>query len=356
MNGRIYDPLMGRFMSADPFIQAPFELQSHNRYAYVMNNPLGYTDPSGYFSWGGLFRAAAQATVVAVGGYYGGIARAIIGYKAQNNPRAQSLAITVASIGCGGYAPVCAGAGQAALATSYGASESQAWNVGARAGATAWVFQLAGEVTPNDPSSWARYGAHAAAGCVTSAGHCSQGAAAAVLGKWVTNNTRDWGAGIAQGTAAAVAGGVGSVIAGGKFENGAKTAAFGYLFNQMRSKNYKDQRLNMADRAAGIPQSERAEPGSAGLLMQAVMPVTMAPLMVDPIGGSIDAQIEYGLKVDQLNEMAVRRSVYLGGKLVDTVIDWVVVKAAELTVTPKPPLNNTKPLPDYPRCGKGGGC
>jgi hypothetical protein len=170
-----------------------------------------------------------------VGGYYGGVAGAIIGYKAQNNPRAQSLAITVASIGCGGYAPVCAGAGQAALATSYGASESQAWNVGARAGATAWVFQLAGEVTPNDPSSWARYGAHAAAGCVTSAGHCSQGAAAAVLGKWVTNNTRDWGAGIAQGTAAAVAGGVGSVIAGGKFENGARTAAFGYLFNHCAS-------------------------------------------------------------------------------------------------------------------------
>lgn len=48
MNGCVYDPVAGRFMSADPQIQDPLNLQSYNRYAYVMNNPLGYTDPSGY--------------------------------------------------------------------------------------------------------------------------------------------------------------------------------------------------------------------------------------------------------------------------------------------------------------------
>ena len=57
MNRRIYDPLIGRFMSADPFIQAPENLQSHNRFSYVMNNPLSYTDPSGYFSLKKLFKA-----------------------------------------------------------------------------------------------------------------------------------------------------------------------------------------------------------------------------------------------------------------------------------------------------------
>jgi RHS repeat-associated protein len=46
MNGRIFDPLIGRFMSADPYIQAPGNLQSYNRYSYVMNNPLAFTDPS----------------------------------------------------------------------------------------------------------------------------------------------------------------------------------------------------------------------------------------------------------------------------------------------------------------------
>lgn len=50
MNGRVYDPLIGRFISADPFVQAPLFSQSWNRYSYVANNPLSYVDPSGY-SW-----------------------------------------------------------------------------------------------------------------------------------------------------------------------------------------------------------------------------------------------------------------------------------------------------------------
>ena len=50
MNGRTYIGALGRFMSADPFVQAPNDLQNYNRYSYVNNNPLGYTDPSGYFS------------------------------------------------------------------------------------------------------------------------------------------------------------------------------------------------------------------------------------------------------------------------------------------------------------------
>lgn len=49
MNGRIYDATIGRFMQADPFIQAPTDTQSYNRYSYVKNNPMSYTDPSGFF-------------------------------------------------------------------------------------------------------------------------------------------------------------------------------------------------------------------------------------------------------------------------------------------------------------------
>lgn len=48
MNGRIYDPLIGRFMSADPTVQIPYNLKSSNRYSYVWNNPLKLFDPTGY--------------------------------------------------------------------------------------------------------------------------------------------------------------------------------------------------------------------------------------------------------------------------------------------------------------------
>ena len=47
MNGRIYDPVLARFLSPDPYIQAPDFTQNYNRYAYCLNNPFKYPDPSG---------------------------------------------------------------------------------------------------------------------------------------------------------------------------------------------------------------------------------------------------------------------------------------------------------------------
>jgi RHS repeat-associated protein len=48
MNGRLYDPLIGRFVSADPTVPSASDGQALNRYAYVLNNPLALVDPSGY--------------------------------------------------------------------------------------------------------------------------------------------------------------------------------------------------------------------------------------------------------------------------------------------------------------------
>ena len=49
MNARLYDPLLGRFLSSDPYVQAPEHSQSFNRYSYCMNNPLIYKDENGEF-------------------------------------------------------------------------------------------------------------------------------------------------------------------------------------------------------------------------------------------------------------------------------------------------------------------
>jgi RHS repeat-associated protein len=50
MNGRVYDPTLGRFMSPDPLIGDPTDSQSVNPYAYVGNRPLNSIDPTGYAS------------------------------------------------------------------------------------------------------------------------------------------------------------------------------------------------------------------------------------------------------------------------------------------------------------------
>jgi len=72
MDGRVYDPRLGRFLSPDPYVQDPFNSQSYNRYAYCLNNPLSFTDPSGYSwfsracSWVGKNWRPIVTTVVAV--------------------------------------------------------------------------------------------------------------------------------------------------------------------------------------------------------------------------------------------------------------------------------------------------
>ena len=45
---RFYDPLLGRFISADTIVPQPGNPQSLNRYAYVNNNPLTYIDDDGH--------------------------------------------------------------------------------------------------------------------------------------------------------------------------------------------------------------------------------------------------------------------------------------------------------------------
>jgi len=48
MNGRLYDPYLQRFLSPDNIVQSPENAQNYNRYSYCLNNPLMYTDPTGY--------------------------------------------------------------------------------------------------------------------------------------------------------------------------------------------------------------------------------------------------------------------------------------------------------------------
>jgi RHS repeat-associated protein len=67
MKARLYDPVLGRFLSPDSIIQIPYG-QGLNRYTYVNNNPLSFSDPSGHL-FGGVFKFLKKliAPVITIG-------------------------------------------------------------------------------------------------------------------------------------------------------------------------------------------------------------------------------------------------------------------------------------------------
>ncbi|MFT3792940.1 MAG: FG-GAP-like repeat-containing protein [Rudaea sp.] len=90
-NGRIYDPQLGKMLQADP-VQNPGS-QGLNRYAYVANNPLSLTDPSGYSWFSDILKTVVSAAIIyfapylapylsAFGAYAGYAAYAIAGFAA----------------------------------------------------------------------------------------------------------------------------------------------------------------------------------------------------------------------------------------------------------------------------------
>ena len=88
MNGRLYDPLLRRFLNADENIQDPYNTQNYNKYGYVMNNPLMFSDPSGEFFIFGFLAGMASKFLAGL------ITAAIIGAGAGLVTYTLSVALT----------------------------------------------------------------------------------------------------------------------------------------------------------------------------------------------------------------------------------------------------------------------
>ena len=102
MNARLYDPLLGRFLSPDPYVQAPDFTQNFNRYSYALNNPLKYTDLSGEV-FGADDALIIGAIVGAIIGAYSG---GVIANEGEYNPSkwkgTQTLGYMIAGAAFGG--------------------------------------------------------------------------------------------------------------------------------------------------------------------------------------------------------------------------------------------------------------
>jgi RHS repeat-associated protein len=233
MNARVYDPAIGRFMSPDPIVQDPYDLQSYNRYSYVRNNPLLYLDPSGH-SWWTHFRDHVLKPVVAIAVVV--FAPEISGYLGWTGGYISSAAGTTAMTGglsgsLGLSGAVASGMLGGAMAGGIIGGDLRSAAIG---GITGGAFGYVGDVAP---SGLGNVVGHAAVGCASasmSGGDCGSGALSGAFGSIASQNMPAAFKGnfALQLTYVTVVGGTASALGGGKFANGAKTAAFGYLFNQ----------------------------------------------------------------------------------------------------------------------------
>ena len=265
MNGRVYDPELGRFLSADPFVQDITNLQSLNRYAYVLNNPLSYTDPSGFF-FKRIFRAIGKffsKVFRAVGRAFQAVGRVV--KKVLQNPIVRAA---VQIVGCALTAAATAGAGCAAIAgaltAAAGGSVVDAIKATAFAFVQIGVWDAVGVLLDGASAlvKTAVHGVVSGALDVAQGGNFVQGFVAGAIGK--AGGLLGRGAfGDATGNRGvflrtAVAAGAGCAAAsatGGKCANGALTAGMAHLFNQ------ETRRATLGTGSASIAAAGRAAAG-----------------------------------------------------------------------------------------------
>jgi len=229
MNGRIYDPVLGRMLQADP-MTGPGN-QSLNRYSYVVNNPLSLTDPTGYSWWGDVLKIAAVAVISyfsfgvlapAAAAYFGGgIAGAVLG---------------------GAVAGAVAGFASGVIMTGTLQGGLQGAFSGAVFGAVGGYF--------GGGFSLPKVAASATAGGVVSSlegGKFGSGFLSAGLGSALMPTIDGINQGVVRYTAAALVGGTASVIAGGKFANGAETAVFQIAAESMLERSSTPPQASYAD-------------------------------------------------------------------------------------------------------------
>jgi len=232
-NARIYDPSIGRFMSADPIVGDETVPQELNRYSYVLNDPLSLTDPSGLCGFWCIFEAIGAIAIDVV-------FIEVPGVDAFINAQLSAIGISAATVGASTIQLIDVGiaGGLSGLVASGGSLK------GAALGALeADLFNVAGNYLQANGGQFlglshvaSKFIVHGLVGGLVSEigqGNFASGFLAGGIGSLapapVDGQSLDQ---TINGTIeSGVLGGVGSVLGGGKFENGAITGAFAYLFN-----------------------------------------------------------------------------------------------------------------------------
>jgi RHS repeat-associated protein len=304
MNGRIYDPVLGRFLSADPNVDGVSDAQGYNRYSYVGNNPMGATDPTGFFS---LKDGLKIVAIVVVGIVTAGAAIYAVAALAGSSIGFGAAISMVATASFGGpLSAMVAGAGLG-FGSSFTASLLNGGSIGDafKAGVIGGIVGgVTGGLTYGIGSMSGELGS---LGTPLAHGVVEGGLSEAMGGQFRHGFYAGFTASAAGGaigkipgksavavaervSAAAVVGGTASALGGGKFANGAVSGAFVRLFNE-EALAHRGYRVILADtydeggNGPGSPANGRDFGGRAYATQDAVEDTIVIP--VDSVKGAI---------------------------------------------------------------------
>lgn len=290
MNARLYDPMLGRFLSPDPMVKYPQSTQGFNRYSYTDNNPLSRVDFSGYGwlskTWKKFWNnGGREFTAIAAG-----------------------IALSYINPALGGFV------------SSYIYSRGDL-RVAFMGALSAGAFYGVGTLTSTWSSEVAKVAAHGVTGGIMSeltGGSFKEGFLGSAFAKGFSGPIENYlpDTRPARVFAAAVVGGTASKLGGGSFSNGAMTGAFSRLFNDELHRETEERIKN--------PRPYKKYLGSGEFEYQSLVDVSMPELegagkllrriafLVDAAGITIEQGMryfQYGTEYDVvLEERLVSRN------------------------------------------------
>ncbi|MCJ8271289.1 MAG: RHS repeat-associated core domain-containing protein, partial [Psychrosphaera sp.] len=347
MNGRIYDPTLGRFVQADPVVQAPKNTQNLNRYSYVLNNPLAGTDPSGHT----FILSKAIRWVFSKLSYSGG-----------------QIVAGIASMYCGPAVALCAAALSYENARAHGYNRGTAMQAGVYAGISAGVFQMIGSAYANTnmgcSSCYNEAGkmvsgmgskalSHAVAGGIMSSlqggkfghGFFAAGATEALspqIGRIYQGKGGIYR--VARVMVAAAVGGTVSKLTGGKFGNGAVTGAFSRAFNaeshdevdftdELVDKRYSKEPMIEADIAVTVKSRAGVVTSTSIFSGQKTKSVNLVEIPTGIRNPLVNQDVIIGVTVDSNNrgvyDLQLQQSLSLG----DFTLSHATVVDSDMKIT-----------------------
>ncbi len=348
--------MLGRFLTPDPYITQPQDLQNYNRYSYVDNNPLSATDPSGYKKFWRQ-KWFKQAVIVAAAVYTGGAAAAAF---------AGSSAEAGIAVATGNYAYIQAASaivGGMASGAVTGAASGQGINGIARGaaygGLSGGISYGIGSLQPTLGTFGTATAHGAAQGTLSYAqgGQFSAGFASGFTGKYAGG----YGLGGSM-----LAGGISSKVAGGSFADGALTAGLVHRFNDAMHESLQRESSEIGEN----PRSAKKYLGDGSFQYETVLEVNVADLsfagkylraasnVFNHLGATLERgtrYFQYGTKYDVVDQIRLTARDQRGNITYQShVIDYKNTGATTIKVPP-----GSQPLleSDYRICmGDGLAC